>query len=82
VTPEQCRRARLLLGWSQQQLGQAVGVHHVLISRFEDSSGDDLPNLCEGLPGWCDELKAVLQEAGIEFTGNGEPAVRIRKQGP
>jgi transcriptional regulator with XRE-family HTH domain len=35
ITPEQCRAARALLGWSQEQLAENADVHHATISDFE-----------------------------------------------
>ena len=35
MTPEQCRAARALLGWSQDQLAQLSQVHKSVITLFE-----------------------------------------------
>ena len=61
LTPEQCRRARELLGWSMLDLAEAAGVRMVPIIRLEDGK-----KLASGAREA--KIRRALEAAGIEFT--------------
>ncbi len=70
-TPPQCRAARGLLDWSQQQLADAARVGVVTVRQFEgDASQPRNATL--------DVLRRALEAAGVEFTNGGQPGVRMR----
>lgn len=65
MTPEQCRAARALLNWTQQQLADAAGVGTVTIRQFEN--GRTTPQRWN-----LHALERALETAGVEFTdGSG-----------
>ena len=74
MTPEQCRAARALLGWSQDQLAQVSQVHKSVITLFE--LGERPP-----YDRTLDDLRDAFEGAGVIFVeGNGDgPRVRLRK---
>jgi transcriptional regulator with XRE-family HTH domain len=73
-TPGQCRAARALIGWSQEQLATASRVAKATIANFE--LGKRVP-----YDRTLDDLVAALEAAGVEFTNGGEPGVKLRKGG-
>jgi transcriptional regulator with XRE-family HTH domain len=74
ITPGQCRAARGLVGWSQDQLVEASGVTRATIANFE--LGKRAP-----YERTLDELRRAFEAAGVIFVEeNGEgPGVRLRK---
>jgi transcriptional regulator with XRE-family HTH domain len=70
VTPSQCRAARGLLDWSQQQLADAARVGVVTVRQFE--GGGSQPRNAT-----LDVLQRALEAAGVEFTNGGQPGVRL-----
>ncbi|MFK8251757.1 helix-turn-helix domain-containing protein [Ancylobacter terrae] len=77
MTPAQCRAARALLDWSQQQLADAARVGVVTVRQLE--SGASQPRNAT-----LDVLRRALEAAGVIFVEeNGEgPGVRLKKQRP
>ncbi|MFH3481646.1 helix-turn-helix domain-containing protein [Xanthobacter variabilis] len=75
MTPAQCRAARALLDWSQQQLADAATVGNATIRNFE--SGKSEPRNAT-----LNVLQRALEAAGVIFVAeNGEgPGVRLRKE--
>jgi transcriptional regulator with XRE-family HTH domain len=73
ITPAQCRAARALLDWSQQQLATAAHVGVVTVRQFEGSGAQPRPATMEVI---CRALVA----AGIEFIpeNGGGAGVRLR----
>ena len=70
ITGEQVRRARKLLGWSQEDLAGQLGVSDTTIALFERRHHKSTTlNLRE--------LRLVLESVGIEFS-ESEPGVRLR----
>ena len=59
MSPEACKHARGLLGWSMQDLADASQVHKDTIRRFE-GGGSVLPRTIAN-------LRAALESAGVEF---------------
>lgn len=77
ITPSQCRAARALIGWSQDQLVEVLAgaVSKRTIVRFE--LGDSQPQTTT-----VDTIRAALEAAGVIFIQeNGEgPGVRLKKE--
>ncbi|GLS18741.1 transcriptional regulator [Labrys miyagiensis] len=75
MTPAQCRAARALLDWSQQQLSEAANVGNATIRNFE--SGKSSPQNAT-----LAVLMNAFENAGVIFVAeNGEgPGVRLRKE--
>ena len=81
MTPEQCREARKLLGWSRERLGamSSTSAHFV---RYYEEFGRAMRAQSAESPG-SDRLGAVratLEAAGVEFTNGDAPGVRLRKE--
>lgn len=75
MNPAQCRAARALLDWSQQQLADAAGVGVVTIRQFEGGASEPRRSTL-------DVLRRAFEAAGVIFVEeNGEgPGVRLRKR--
>jgi len=79
VTPAQLRAARSLLGWSVDRLSSLSDTSYNMVKTFE-RTGRVAPIL--GRTGQVDALAAIratLEAAGIEFTGDSASDVRLRK---
>jgi transcriptional regulator with XRE-family HTH domain len=74
ITSAQCRAARGLIGWSQQQLAKSAGVGTVAVHQLE--SGTSQPRLAT-----LDVVRRAFEAAGVEFIdeNGGGPGVRLRK---
>jgi transcriptional regulator with XRE-family HTH domain len=74
MTPAQCRAARGLLDWSQQQLADAARVGVVTVRQFEGEKA--APRNAT-----LDVLRRAIEAAGVEFIPeNGSGAgVRLKK---
>jgi transcriptional regulator with XRE-family HTH domain len=72
LTAAQCRAARSLIGWSQQELATASKVAKPTIANFE--AGKSTP-----YERTANDLVAALERAGVEFTNGTEPGVKIRR---
>jgi len=74
VTPEQCRAARGLLGWSQQELAKKAHVGVVTVHQLEAAGSQPRPATLE-------VIRRAFESAGIEFIdeNGGGPGVRLRK---
>lgn len=75
LTPEQCRAARALLGWSQSDLGEKASVARKTLADFE--GGKKKRPYARTLA----DVRAALEAAGVEFTNGDAPGVRIKKRG-
>ena len=75
ITAAQCRAARALIGWSQEQLAATSKVAKATIANFE--LGKRLP-----YDRTLDDLVAALEGAGIRFIAeNGDGlGVRLRRR--
>jgi transcriptional regulator with XRE-family HTH domain len=75
VTPAQCRAARGLLGWSQQELAQRAKVGIVTVHQLE--TGISQPRRAT-----LEVIRRALESAGVDFIdeNGGGPGVRLRKR--
>lgn len=67
ITPAQCRAARALLDWSQQQLADAARVGVVTVRQFE--GGGSQPRNAT-----LDVIQRALEAAGVQFLNEGDTA--------
>ena len=72
LTPAQCRAARALLDWSQQQLAHTAAVGIVTVRQFEAGKGQPRRATLT-------VIKQALEGAGVEFTNGDRPGVRLNK---
>jgi transcriptional regulator with XRE-family HTH domain len=76
VTPEQCRTARTLLGWSQPDLAKAAGTGRATISRFE--TGESTPHASN-----LAAIRAALEAGGVVFIeGDDTMGPGLRRRDP
>lgn len=73
LTPEQCRRAREMLGWTQEQLGGEAGLTPRTIGRFECGTRRTWTSTA-GL------IARALATAGVEFLPDGGVRLRERRR--
>jgi transcriptional regulator with XRE-family HTH domain len=75
ISAGQCRAARGLLGWSQQDLATAARIGVVTVHQLEN-------RLSQPRPATFAVIERAFEDAGIEFIrGNGGgPGVRLRNQ--
>jgi transcriptional regulator with XRE-family HTH domain len=75
VTPGQCRAARGLLGWNQQDLARRARVGIVTVHQLE--TGASQPRRAT-----LDVIRRAFESAGVEFIdeNGGGPGVRLRKR--
>lgn len=73
INSAQCRAARALLDWSQQQLADAARVGNATIRNFE--AGRSEPQRAT-----LDVLRRAFEDAGVVFIpeNGGGPGVRLR----
>lgn len=67
MKPAQCRAARALLDWSQQQLADAAGVGVVTVRQLEAGSSQPRRATME-------VLRRALESAGVQFVDEGDSA--------
>ena len=74
ITPAQCRAARGLLAWSQQDLATDAGVGIVTVHQLE--AGTSQPRRAT-----LEVIRRAFEGAGVEFIdeNGGGPGVRLRK---
>ena len=61
----QIKAGRVMLGWSAAELSERAGVSSATIKKYETQSG--IPNANTRI---LTAIKSVLEQAGIEFTGD------------
>jgi transcriptional regulator with XRE-family HTH domain len=76
INAAQCRAARGLIGWSQQELAKNAGVGTVAVHQLE--SGTSQPRRAT-----LDVIRRAFEKAGVEFIdeNGGGAGVRLRKPG-
>jgi predicted transcriptional regulator len=72
ISIKQIKAARMLLGWSQADLGEAAGLGDVTVPRLEAKGGD-----LGGRPATGEKIVAALEKAGVEFLDDGQ-GVRLK----
>jgi transcriptional regulator with XRE-family HTH domain len=75
ITAAQCRAARGLIAWSQQDLAQRAGIGTVAVHQLE--SGTSSPRRAT-----LDVVRRAFEAAGVEFIdeNGGGAGVRLRKK--
>jgi transcriptional regulator with XRE-family HTH domain len=75
VTPGQCRAARGLLRWNQQELARRARVGIVTVHQLE-------AGLSQPRRATLDVIRRAFETAGVEFIdeNGGGPGVRLRKR--
>jgi transcriptional regulator with XRE-family HTH domain len=72
ITASQCRAARGLLDWTQQELADAARVGVATVRLFESEATETrLATLAV--------LRHAFELAGVEFTNGDQPGVRLTK---
>jgi transcriptional regulator with XRE-family HTH domain len=74
----QIKASRVMLGWSAVELSERAGVSSATIKKYETQSG--IPNANTRI---LTAIKSVLEQAGIEFTGDPlvNPGVTLNLKG-
>ncbi len=72
MTPAQCFEARKLLKWSRDRLASRCELTATTLRLFEIGSRE-LSSRHRAT------LKRTLERAGVEFTNEGEPGVRMKQ---
>lgn len=73
LTAAQCRAARGLISWSQQDLAAAARIGVVTVHQFEAGSSEPRHSTL-------DVIRRAFENAGVEFIdeNGGGPGVRLR----
>jgi DNA-binding XRE family transcriptional regulator len=76
LSPEQCRAARALLAWSQDDLSAKAKVAPKTLQLFETGQRDPYSRTLTA-------LRSAFEKAGVVFIAEngGGPGVRLRKKG-
>ena len=72
LTPAQCRAARGLLDWTQQELADAARIGVATVRLFEGEAA-------ESRQATLAVLRQAFELAGVEFTNGDQPGVRLTK---
>ena len=72
LSPAQCRAARALLNWSQEDLVRASGITKKTIADLE--RGATTPRAQT-----LDQIFAAFEAVGIEFLDGNRPGVRLKR---
>ena len=75
LTPSQCRAARGLLDWTQQELADTAHIGVATVRLFEGEGA-------EARPATIAVLRLAFEKAGVEFIdqNGGGPGVRLRQR--
>jgi transcriptional regulator with XRE-family HTH domain len=71
ILPEQCRAARALIGWSQDQLAESSRVAKATIANFEAGNRTPYDRTLA-------DVAVALEAAGVEFLPEGESGAGVR----
>jgi transcriptional regulator with XRE-family HTH domain len=72
VTPAQCRAARGLIRWNQEDLAREASVSIVTVRNFENEKST--PQRAS-----ISVMRRAFESAGVEFTDGKAPGVRMRR---
>ncbi len=74
LTPEQCKGARAMLGWSRELLAKSAQVAHRTVVDFERGARQPLNRTLR-------DIRMTLESAGVIFIDEDDegPGVRLRK---
>lgn len=74
MSPSQCRAARGLLNWSQEDLAKASEVSRKTIAEFEREARTPQPRTLR-------DLRGALEQGGVEFINpnGGGAGVRLKR---
>jgi transcriptional regulator with XRE-family HTH domain len=72
MTPSQCRAARGLLNWTQDEMASAAHLSVVTVRNFENEKST--PQRAT-----LDVIQRALEAAGVDFTNGEQPGVRLTK---
>ena len=72
LTPAQCRAARGLLDWTQQELADAARIGVATVRLFEGEGAQSRQATLA-------VLRQAFELAGVEFTNGDQPGVRLAK---
>ena len=77
ITGKQCRAARALVDWSQDDLAGRARVGVVTVRQLESGAHEPRRATAE-------VIRRALESAGVEFidANGGGPGVRLRKRAP
>ncbi len=75
LTSEQIRAARALLRWDQKELAKAANLSVQTIKRLEG-----MPGKVSAYTGTMEAIQKALEAAGVEFTNDDAPGVRLRRR--
>jgi transcriptional regulator with XRE-family HTH domain len=71
MTPAQCRAARALLDWTQDELAEAAQIGVVTLRQFENRASQPRRAILAA-------IRRALEEAGVRFIDRGGgPGVRL-----
>ena len=75
ITPSQCRAARGLLDWTQQELADAARIGVATVRLFVGEAA-------EARPATLAVLRQAFESAGVQFIdeNGGGPGLRLRKR--
>ena len=71
MTPIQCKMARVAVGLGVRELAEVAKVAPSTVTRFEGGGGVHVRTI--------DAMRAALESAGVEFTNDDQPGVRLAK---
>lgn len=71
ITPAQCRAARAMLDWSQEDLSEKSGVGAKTIVDFEKGKRSPFARTIR-------DLQEALEAGGVEFTNGDAPGLRLK----
>jgi transcriptional regulator with XRE-family HTH domain len=74
LSPTQCRAARALLNWSQEDLVRASGITKKTIADFERGATTPRQQTLA-------QISAAFEAAGVEFLYGSRPGVRLKYAG-
>ena len=72
LTPEHCRAARGLLGWSQGDLERCAGVSRKTLADFEGGKRTPYDRTLA-------DIRGALEAGGVIFIDGDEPGVQLRR---